>query len=94
MERRVERSLVLQHATANVKQFPYGSADDHHLFFSSLGKSIAKGFDCGVLFKVIAEKFELEWFYTVLRRARYLLLLALKSPQPLTFTTIIPYGRR
>jgi hypothetical protein len=31
-----------------VKQFPHGSADDHHLFFSSLGKPIAESFDGGV----------------------------------------------
>jgi hypothetical protein len=48
VKRRVERSLVLQHAVANVKQFPHGSADDHHLFFTSFGKPIAEGFDGGV----------------------------------------------
>jgi hypothetical protein len=34
-----------------VKQFPHGSADDHHLFFPSFGKPIAEGFDGGVKLK-------------------------------------------
>ena len=41
VKRRVERSSVLRHAVANVKQFPHGSADDHHLFFSLLGLEAA-----------------------------------------------------
>jgi hypothetical protein len=48
VKRRVERGLILQHVAANVEELPHDSADDHHLFFPSLGKPIAEGFDGGV----------------------------------------------
>jgi len=48
MKRRVERSLVLQHAVANEGELPHRSADEYHLFLTSLGEPIAEGLDGGV----------------------------------------------
>ena len=45
MKRRVERGLVLQHAVANVKELPHGSANDDHLRLSPFSEPLAEGLD-------------------------------------------------
>jgi hypothetical protein len=58
VKRRVKRGPVFQDAVANVKQFPHGCANDHHLFLSAFSKPIAGVLDCSVTSRaVIAGKY-------------------------------------